>query len=62
MVIDVTALTPLDTLWLTETIRLREEQAGALEDQEANRRPAPRAVTCARASPAVPCGWPSVMA
>lgn len=38
MVIDVTALTPLDTLWLTESIRLREEQAGTLEDQEANRR------------------------
>lgn len=34
----MTALTPLDTLWLTETVRLREEQAGALEDQEANRR------------------------
>ena len=31
-------VTPLDTLWLTETVRLREEQAGALEDQEANRR------------------------
>lgn len=34
----MTALTPLDTLWLTEAVRLREEQAGALEDQEANRR------------------------
>jgi hypothetical protein len=34
----VTALTPLDTLWLTETVRLREEQAGPLEDLEANRR------------------------
>jgi hypothetical protein len=34
----VTALTPLDSLWLTETVRLREEHAGPLEDLEANRR------------------------
>ncbi|EPN58419.1 hypothetical protein A235_29583, partial [Pseudomonas syringae pv. actinidiae ICMP 19079] len=34
----MTALTPLDTLWLTEAVRLREQQAGALNDQEANRR------------------------
>ncbi|RMP35203.1 hypothetical protein ALQ23_101855, partial [Pseudomonas syringae pv. antirrhini] len=34
----MTALTPLDTLWLTEAVRLREQQAGALDDQEANRR------------------------
>ena len=33
----VTALTPLENLWLTETIRLREEHAGPLEDLEANR-------------------------
>ena len=33
----MTALTPLHTLWLTETVRLREEHAGPLEDQEANR-------------------------
>ncbi|WP_330564751.1 DUF2868 domain-containing protein [Pseudomonas yamanorum] len=33
----MTALNPLQTLWLTETVRLREEHAGALEDQEANR-------------------------
>jgi hypothetical protein len=33
----VTALTPLDDLWLTEAVRLREVQAGALEDTEANR-------------------------
>lgn len=31
-------VTALDTLWLTEAIRLREEQAGPLDDQEANRR------------------------
>ncbi|MDE1168438.1 MAG: DUF2868 domain-containing protein [Pseudomonas sp.] len=30
-------MTTLDRLWLTEAIRLREEQAGPLEDQEANR-------------------------
>lgn len=30
-------MTELHTLWLTETIRLREEHAGALEDAEANR-------------------------
>nr|WP_256124512.1 DUF2868 domain-containing protein [Pseudomonas yamanorum] len=30
-------MNPLQTLWLTETVRLREEHAGALEDQEANR-------------------------
>ena len=30
-------LSALDTLWLCETIRLREEQAGALDDSEANR-------------------------
>ncbi|SEM82179.1 Protein of unknown function [Pseudomonas sp. ok272] len=30
-------MTDLHTLWLTETIRLREEHAGALEDAEANR-------------------------
>ncbi|MEE4680010.1 DUF2868 domain-containing protein [Pseudomonas alliivorans] len=34
----MTALTPLDTLWLTEAVRLREHQAGTLDDQEANRR------------------------
>ena len=34
----VTALTPLDKRWLTEAVRLREEHAGLLEDQEANRR------------------------
>ena len=33
----MTALNPLHTLWLTETVRLREEHAGPLEDQEANR-------------------------
>ncbi len=33
----MTALTPLHTLWLTETVRLREEHAGPLEDLEANR-------------------------
>jgi hypothetical protein len=31
-------VTPLDKLWLTEAIRLREDQAGPLEDLEANRR------------------------
>ncbi|MCJ8205516.1 DUF2868 domain-containing protein [Pseudomonas sp. RGM2987] len=30
-------MTELQSLWLTETIRLREEHAGPLEDQEANR-------------------------
>ncbi|MDH0304560.1 MULTISPECIES: DUF2868 domain-containing protein [unclassified Pseudomonas] len=34
----VTAPTRLDKRWLTEAVRLREEHAGALEDQEANRR------------------------
>lgn len=33
----MTALTPLQSLWLTETIRLREEHAGPLDDLEANR-------------------------
>jgi len=33
----VTALNPLHRLWLTETVRLREEHAGPLEDLEANR-------------------------
>lgn len=33
----VSAPTDLDTLWLSEAIRLREEQAGPLEDLEANR-------------------------
>jgi hypothetical protein len=33
----VTELTGLQTLWLTETVRLREEHAGPLEDMEANR-------------------------
>ncbi|NWE64290.1 DUF2868 domain-containing protein, partial [Pseudomonas tolaasii] len=33
----MTALNPLQTLWLTETVRLREEHAGPLEDLEANR-------------------------
>jgi hypothetical protein len=33
----VTELTPLQNLWLTETVRLREEHAGPLEDLEANR-------------------------
>ena len=34
----VTQLSPLQRLWLTETVRLREEHAGPLDDQEANRR------------------------
>lgn len=33
----MTQLTPLQNLWLTETVRLREEHAGALDDLEANR-------------------------
>ena len=33
----MTEPTPLQRLWLTETVRLREEQAGPLEDVEANR-------------------------
>lgn len=33
----VTGPTPLDKRWLTEAVRLREEHAGPLEDQEANR-------------------------
>ncbi|WP_411391493.1 DUF2868 domain-containing protein [Pseudomonas sp. MPB23] len=33
----MTALNPLHTLWLTETVRLREEHAGPLVDLEANR-------------------------
>ncbi|WP_150802950.1 DUF2868 domain-containing protein [Pseudomonas fluorescens] len=33
----MTALTPLESLWLTETVRLREDHAGPLEDLEANR-------------------------
>jgi len=33
----VTELTPLQNLWLSETIRLREEHAGPLDDLEANR-------------------------
>ncbi|RON19177.1 hypothetical protein BK660_19190 [Pseudomonas brassicacearum] len=33
----MTELTGLQTLWLTETVRLREEHAGPLEDMEANR-------------------------
>ncbi|GLH41199.1 membrane protein [Pseudomonas atacamensis] len=32
----MTELTPLQNLWLTETIRLREEHAGPLDDLEAN--------------------------
>ncbi|MHC6227914.1 DUF2868 domain-containing protein [Pseudomonas sp. X10] len=34
----MTGLTELDKRWLTEAVRLREEHAGPLEDQEANRR------------------------
>ncbi|MBC8997698.1 DUF2868 domain-containing protein [Pseudomonas sp. N40(2020)] len=33
----MTQLTPLQNLWLTETVRLREEHAGPLDDLEANR-------------------------
>lgn len=33
----MTAPTPLDTLWLTEAVHLREAQAGPLDDQQANR-------------------------
>ncbi|TPG81952.1 DUF2868 domain-containing protein [Pseudomonas arsenicoxydans] len=33
----MTELTGLQTLWLTETVRLREEHAGPLDDMEANR-------------------------
>src|SRR5690606_3867344 len=32
-----TLLTTLDRLWLTEAVRLREEHAGPLDDDEANR-------------------------
>jgi hypothetical protein len=39
----VTALTPLDELWLTEAVRLREQHAGPLEDEEASRRARARA-------------------
>ena len=34
----MTEPTPLQRLWLTEAVRLREQQAGPLEDREANRR------------------------
>ncbi|MGP0173040.1 DUF2868 domain-containing protein [Pseudomonas sp. NCHU5208] len=34
---DASSPTPLQRLWLSETIRLREEHAGPLEDAEANR-------------------------
>lgn len=34
----MTALTPLDELWLTEAVRLREQHASPLEDEEAGRR------------------------
>lgn len=34
----MTALTPLDELWLTEAVRLREQHAVPLEDEEASRR------------------------
>ena len=34
----VTQLSPLQRLWLTETVRLREAHAGPLDDLEANRR------------------------
>ena len=34
----MTEPTPLQRLWLTEAVRLREQQAGPLEDLEANRR------------------------
>lgn len=34
----MTAPDTLETLWLTEAVRLREEQAGPLDDLEANRR------------------------
>ena len=34
----MTALTPLDELWLTEAVRLREQHAGPLDDDEASRR------------------------
>ena len=33
----MTEPTPLQSLWLTETVRLREDQAGPFEDLEANR-------------------------
>lgn len=33
----MTELTPLQNLWLTETVRLREEHAGTLDELEANR-------------------------
>lgn len=36
-VTDASSPTPLQRLWLSETIRLREEHAGPLEDAEANR-------------------------
>ena len=58
----MTALTPLQKLWLTETVRLREEHAGPLDDLEANRLARTPAATCRRASRTAPCTWPSAMA
>jgi len=58
----VTAPTPLDKRWLTEAVRLREEHAGLLDDQEAPATPASKAATWPRASKPVHCGWPSAMA
>lgn len=57
----VTAPTPLDKRWLTEAVRLREEHAGPLEDQEANRYARQLVATWPRASKHVRCSWPSAM-
>ncbi|EFQ60774.1 hypothetical protein PFWH6_5590 [Pseudomonas fluorescens WH6] len=55
----MTALTPLHRLWLTETVRLREEHAGALEDQEANRLARKAGGARRRAFSTAPCTWPN---
>lgn len=58
----VTGLTDLDKRWLTEAVRLREEHAGPLDDQEANRRARQLGATSQRGSKTVRSGWLNVTA
>jgi len=57
----VTELTPLQNLWLTETVRLREEHAGPWMIWKPTDWPAARAAICRHVFNAAPYGWPNAM-
>ena len=57
----VTAPTLFDKRWLTEAVRLREEQAGPWRIRKPTAAPANKVATWRRASKRARCGWPNAM-